>query len=103
MIWNSKELKTMGDHIDVIAEITKANDQAAADKYMKMYREICPHADTNIGYATGYFSKDDSAKMKKLFNVSHPIFGKREPTTKEALEAGKNLARKDRALYGIEN
>ena len=54
-------------------------------------------AGSNIGYLMGYYGAEERQRVYDLFsafNVSHPIFGRVEPTPGAAVEAGK------RAVYG---
>lgn len=44
---------------------------------------------SNIGYYAGYYNSKTITRVYKLFNTTHPIFGKTIPTPKEALEARK--------------
>ena len=51
------------------------------------------NAENLIGYLTGYLSKDEKHRIQELFNVEHPIFGKTDPTTEEAFNAGIKFAK----------
>lgn len=103
MKWKGKELIKLGDISNAMTEIHASNNQEDADEFMRLVREFNPeHGDENIGYLTGYFSQETAEEMRKLFGVVHPIFGTRSPTTKEAFQAGKNLAGAGRALYGLD-
>lgn len=48
---------------------------------------------TNIGYWTGYCDGATAERVLRLYDVSHPIFGRSKPTMEQALEAGKALAK----------
>ncbi len=93
MIWQGKELRTIGDISTAMAAIVSADDQAGADKFMELMRAEGQHADANVGYLTGYFDGKTSAKMRKMFGVRHPIFGDTQPTVDEALKAGMEMAK----------
>lgn len=50
---------------------------------------------TNLGYYAGYYDSEIRARVEKLFNCEHPIFGpisEGEPTAQEAFDTGKKLA-----------
>lgn len=42
----------------------------------------------NIGYYTGYYDRETADRVMRLFNASHPIFGRSYPTTEEAFRTG---------------
>ncbi len=103
----NKDVLTYGEALSPIANIT---DQENADQYLKDYIEYTqkfldkkPHPEgfsaekickINIGYWLGYCSNETAEQILKLFDCSHPIFGKKQFTAKEAFEAGKKLAEK---------
>jgi len=101
----NKDILTYGEALGPVADIV---DQEEADQYLKEYikytqkfldekpheegktaEEICK---INIGYWSGWCSNETAERILKLFDCSHPIFGKKVPTPKEAFEAGKKLA-----------
>lgn len=90
MKWKGKELETVGEIMNVVVSITEEKE---ASEFMSAYKEASPHAEENIGYMTGYYSSKEAIRLRKLFKVTHPIFGDTTPTAKEAFEAGKNIAR----------
>jgi len=95
MNWNGKELDTYGKVADAMGSIYKSGNQDDADEFMRLMREEGEHADSNIGYITGYFSADTADGMRKMFGVRHPIFGLGHPKTpEEAIQAGIDLAKK---------
>jgi len=97
MEWKGKNLKTWGDigkAIDKIISIEPIEEaRKEAQKFMRIYRKENKYADKNIGYFSGYYSRETMRKIQDLFCVSHPIFGKSIPTPKEALEAGMRMVR----------
>lgn len=97
---------TIGDKYGPAMEIT---DQAEADAYFELCVEHCmehgasrEHAErierANLGYYAGYYSPEVRARVERLFNCAHPIFGRiaerGSPSADEALQAGINLGRK---------
>lgn len=85
----------MGKKIDRITEaFDKIKDPAHAKLYMEAYRKISKHADSNVGYMTGYYGPKKMAELQKRFGVGHPIFGRSIPTAKQALKAGKKAVRR---------
>lgn len=48
----------------------------------------------NLGYYSGYYSKEVAARVEALFRARHPIFGKVKnwPGPYEAFELGKDIA-----------
>lgn len=51
---------------------------------------------SNLGYFAGYYDHETRARVERLFNCAHPIFGaiaeKGPPTAEEAFMAGVALA-----------
>ena len=101
----NKKVLTYGEALSPAMSITdqKDADQYFEDyvKYTQKYLDEKPDEDgktaeeivrINLGYYAGYCSDDTRKRIEKLFNCSHPIFGKIEeagsPTAKEAYEAG---------------
>lgn len=96
LIWNGKEIRTMGDTLDAFV---KCESQEEIQKLMDLYRADSQHADANIGYMLGYLSEAEARRIRSWLGpkVSHPIFGDiyapggKLPTAEEALEAGRKL------------
>lgn len=50
---------------------------------------------SNLGYYAGYFGSEAQARVNRLFNTQHPIFGANtNPTVEDAIEAGFREAKK---------
>jgi hypothetical protein len=73
MIWKGKELKTIGDLMD--HGISKCTTREEAQEFMRQYRAETPHADSNIGYLSGYYSPEEGARIRDWFGVKHPVLG----------------------------
>lgn len=99
MIWNGRELRKMGDYADAIKTIATKEEGA---RFMTLAREVGPYADENIGYLTGYFDFKTAERIRDLLDVSHPIFGRRNPTAEEALNKGLELGRAAKEKAGNE-
>lgn len=92
--WNGKDLRTIGDIMNVMKEICQTNDKDLANKFMAEVIKFNPlHGKYNIGYLTGYFGHAEADKMRELFDVSHPIFGRKNPTVEEAYAMGEKIGR----------
>ncbi|MEM1083263.1 MAG: hypothetical protein AAGI48_04010 [Verrucomicrobiota bacterium] len=78
----------LGDYIDFI--------QRALDKEPRGdNRTAAEIAAINLGYYAGYYDQETRERVERLFDCSHPVFGRAEdgaPTPKEALAAGKGAA-----------
>jgi len=49
----------------------------------------------NVGYFSGYYDNETMARVQRLFNTAHPIFGKAMdgiPTPEEAFEMGRRAS-----------
>jgi hypothetical protein len=106
---NKKQL-TYGEALDPAMNITDPEDAAQykADyiKYTESFlkdglsetgntaEEI---VNVNLGYFAGYYDNETRARVERLFNTSHPIFGAIKengpPSLEKAFEAGKKLAK----------
>lgn len=96
---------TIGDKYGPAMEIA---DQIEADAY---FERCVAHTMTfgrsreeaesierqNLGYYAGYYRDETRARVEKLFQCSHPVFGAiaevGAPTSMEAISAGFNAAR----------
>ena len=84
----------------------KIEGQAEADEYFEACvvhqmrhgysrQEAIDIEHRNLGYFAGYHDDETRARVERLFNCHHPIFGpisKGSPTAEEALEMGRQLA-----------
>ncbi len=71
--WNGREIRTYGD---VQNEIVKIRRRKTAKRFSDLYDQVCSgNAGHNIGYMSGYFSDRDGARILRLFDTSHPVFG----------------------------
>lgn len=94
-IWQGRELVTIGDlnyAMLQIFQLPAPERQERAAEFMREYRAFTEHADTNIGYLTGYWGPKEAEEMRALFGVEHPIFGRESLSPEKALEAGKRAA-----------
>lgn len=83
-----KPVLTFGEQLDPAMKIT---EQADADQYLSAYvRWLVEYgamtedyaqnvALGNIGYFAGYYSAETAERVLRLFDASHPIFGKSIP------------------------
>jgi hypothetical protein len=91
---------SIGDKYAPAMEIT---DQAEADMYFEkcvahsmrfnMTREKAEELERiNLGYYAGYYNSETRARVEKLFNCAHPVFGaiaeKGQPTPEAAYAKG---------------
>jgi hypothetical protein len=76
VIWKGREVSSPGDYVTVLARIEtteEANDfRAVMMESGAIDRKI---ADRNLGYLTGYMPHDVGARVRRLFDVQHPIMG----------------------------
>lgn len=86
MVWKGRRLRNiaelMDDGIDACLSIEEARE------FMKLYREHTPSADENIGYISGYYDVEDAKRIRRWFEVVHPIFGTTDPTSEDAFRMG---------------
>jgi hypothetical protein len=50
----------------------------------------------NLGYYSGYYDGETAARVYRLFDCAHPIFGRTQPSPEEAFRAGLGLANKSK-------
>jgi hypothetical protein len=72
-------VRDLGDEMCRIAD--GPEPEARAREFLEAYRAVNEHADANLGYLTGYYSRERADGLLKLFGVQHPIFGDRMPTS----------------------
>ena len=90
---------------DILGPAMKAQTKAEADDFRAQYMAYIMRMEPdmtverarqvvqqNIGYYSGYYGKETSQRVLDLYMTAHPVFGRRKPTSEEALEAGRNLA-----------
>lgn len=104
----SAEKMTAGEVMGPIMKITRQEDAdevfaAYVESLIKTGRtqeEAESIVKSNIGYWGGYYDHETRLRLEKLFNCSHPVFGKaadHKPTAREAFEAGVRLGEKARS------
>jgi hypothetical protein len=103
--------KTVLTYAECLGPAMKITDEEDAKQYLKDYVVYIqgyldkePRNDDNtaeqiakinLGYYAGYYDDETRLRVERLFQCSHPIFGKAErgtPTAEEAFGAGKRLA-----------
>lgn len=96
MNWNDRELDTIGKLMDTAIAIMQSGDSAAGQRFLEAYRAENQHADENIGYMAGYYSRETADALLTFFHVSHPVFGDAMPKQPEsAFLAGLAAGRED--------
>lgn len=82
-------------HAEATAYFEKCVDHSVAAGRSRPDAEYIERA--NLGYYAGYYDNETRERVERLFNCSHPVFGKISavgaPTTEEALQAGRDMAR----------
>lgn len=88
MIWENKELKTIGEIFDTALNLAKT-DKYRAGVFFNVYVNYVQNANecnreeaekivkSNFGYYSGYFNKEVSNIIYSTYCCEHPIFGKR--------------------------
>lgn len=87
MIWQNKELKTAGEIFDTALNLAKTDKHNAGvffNAYVDWVRDTneCSHEEAekivkdNLGYFSGYYSKEVSDIIYSTYSCEHPIFGK---------------------------
>lgn len=105
MIWENKELKTIGEIFDTALNLAKTDNYKAGvfyNAYVDWVRNAngCSHEEaenivkSNLGYFAGYYDKHTCDLIYDVYCTEHPIFGKKpfgispEDAFKAGLEAG---------------
>ena len=97
-------MKRVDDHIITVylgkkieggfsAVFDTIKDPDHAKLYMAKLRKLTKFADSNVGYMTGYYNPKEMRELQKRFDVVHPIFGRNVPSAREAITAGKKIAK----------
>jgi len=103
MIFNGKELKTMGEIFNEGLRLAETNT-ADAERFFKAYvdcimnenkislEEAIKIAKSNFGYFAGYYPKNVVDLIYKTYECCHPIFGKNpyDVSPEEAFNMGRN-------------
>lgn len=89
--WKGNLLDTFGAVYDAMQSCKTPEE---AKKFMEFMREHDQHADSNIGYLTGYCSPVEAERLREWLGVKHPIFGDKNPTPEEAFKKGMELGKK---------
>jgi len=82
--WKGKKLEKTTEIIDFGLSL-KGKEQ---DEFVTAVANQGPYALQNIGYFSGYYSKEKAKEICQVFKTAHPIFGNRDVTSKEAFEMG---------------
>jgi hypothetical protein len=76
MLWKGREISSPGDYVTALARIETSEEANEFREQMMrdgaLDRKI---ADRNIGWLTGEMAADDAERVKRLFDVKHPIGG----------------------------
>ena len=94
---------TIGDKYGPAMDITNQEDadeyfeicvQHSMESFGKTREEAEALERTNLGYFAGYYNRETSERVQRLFTCVHPIFGGVDnfPTPEEAFELGKKVA-----------
>lgn len=95
IIWEGRELRTMGETMRAVLKIAQSGDRARAAAFMEAYEKITTPdiVRKNIGYASGYYDVETAAKILDVFDTRHPLFGRSRPSHEWAFEIGRRRAR----------
>ncbi len=103
------EEATFGELMEVAMSIAYLGDEPMRDAFVKAYanmiREVNDQVEThdeavsvvkeNLGYLCGYYDEDVATMMYDFYDMEHPIFGRKKPTTEEAIELGAAWAKEN--------
>lgn len=87
--WKDQEISTHGDMMNALANLESREE---AQEFMKVYSAHNVHAYQNVGYAAGYFSRDDMDRILDWCETAHPLFGRSRPTPEELFDLGRRMA-----------
>ena len=103
MIFNGKELKTVGEIFNTALELARTNKNDAHDFFLQYVKYIMEEngesfdwavelAKFNLGYIAGYYSKDVVDLIYKTYECCHPVFDDKpyEMSPEEAFNMGYN-------------
>lgn len=94
ILWEGKELRTMGETMEAVIAIAEAGDRQRADAFIEAYEKIAEPkvVRANIGFGAGYYDQTMATKIFDVFQVRHPVFGKTFPNPDWAFELGQRRA-----------
>ena len=101
--FEGREIQNPGELGSMLCEIARAQDRERAARFYACYladmETRYPVAEakrivaSNIGYVSGYYSPDTMKAIQDVFDVGHPIFGRRTNVVPEdAFDAGAMMA-----------
>ena len=103
MIFNEKELNTIGEIFNTALELARTNKNDAHDFFLQYAKYIMEEkgksfdcavelAKFNLGYFAGYFPKEICDLIYDTYECIHPIFGDKpyETSPEEAFSMGYN-------------
>ncbi len=82
--WNGKRFTTYSEIIEYCLGLQPEEQK----KFVEAFSLSSPYALENVGYVSGYYEPTTAKRILQIFGTSHPIFGKRTPTPKEAHSMG---------------
>jgi len=88
MNWHGQILTT---YLDLLREVARVGSPEEAHEFLSAYRQVNPHADSNIGWMIGDVDRDVGRRIIEWFGCSHPVFGTTFPTVEEALRKGMEM------------
>lgn len=92
-IWRGKDLETMGETMKaIVAILDELDPKEVAREFMEAYVESGVDeaiVRENVGFSSGCCDSETARRILEVFDVSHPVFGRSQPSPKEAFETGR--------------
>lgn len=90
MRWKENKLTTFDDFM--FLGINKCESPEEAQEFMRLLREEGKFADVNIGYLSGYYSREEGRRIREWFGVNHPFIHE-DMTPEQIFNAGVELGK----------
>jgi hypothetical protein len=85
--WKGKKLEKTTDIIDFGLTLTGKEQK----EFVNAVEKEGEFALQNIGYFSGYYSKEKSKEICQVFRTEHPVFGKTDPSPEQAFAMGEKM------------
>ena len=91
MLWNGKEIVSIGD---LMAVVEQCPTKDAARAFMREYVLENETARADVGYIAGYYDNQKKHQIFDWFDCVHPIFGTEDRDSETIFKIGLEMGRR---------